>query len=179
MNLNRKTHDMVRAALIAAVYTLLTFLFAPISFGAVQLRISEALSILPLFTPSAIPGLTIGCFLSNLIGAFSGACPIWDPFFGAAATLLASIATYYIGKISVPTLDYLLGPFPTVFFNGWIIGGEITLFFSDPSLLYLNVAMVTLGEGCVCYLLGIPLIILLRKHTLFQKSSDSQNPFDK
>lgn len=89
-----KTYLMVYAAAIAAIYVVLTCLFAPISFGPVQFRISEALCILPYFTPAAIPGLFIGCLLGNMIGG----AMIWDIIFGSLATLIGAVGSYLLRK---------------------------------------------------------------------------------
>ena len=81
---SKNTMFLVQAATIGAIYVVLTLLFAPLSYGEVQVRFSEALTILPYFTPAAIPGLFVGCILSNLLG---GAIPV-DIIFGSIATLL-------------------------------------------------------------------------------------------
>ena len=70
---NKGTHFLVQGAAIAAVYVVLTLVFAPLSFGEVQIRFSEALTVLPFFTPAAIPGLFVGCIIANLLG---GAIPV-------------------------------------------------------------------------------------------------------
>ena len=87
---NKGTLFLVQAALIAAVYVVLTLVFAPFSYGEIQVRISEALTILPFFTPAAIPGLFVGCILANLLG---GAIPL-DIAFGSIATLIGAVFTY-------------------------------------------------------------------------------------
>ena len=87
---NKNTMFLVQAAAIGAIYVVLTLLFAPLSYGEVQVRFSEALTILPYFTPAAIPGLFVGCILSNLLG---GAIPV-DIIFGSIATLIGAIFTY-------------------------------------------------------------------------------------
>ena len=81
---------IVRAALIAALYAALTLALYPISYGPVQFRVSEALTLLPVFMPEAIPGLFVGCLLANLIGSAT----IWDIVFGSLATLIAAVLTY-------------------------------------------------------------------------------------
>ena len=86
--------DLAQGAIIAAVYALLTIFFAPISSGLIQCRVSEAMSILPYFTFSAVPGLFIGCLLGNLL---TGA-PIYDVLFGSLATLIAAFITYPVTK---------------------------------------------------------------------------------
>ena len=99
----KKSSYIVKASLIAAIYVIITGLFAPISFGhgIFQLRISEALTVLPIYTSAAIPGLFVGCMMSNLI---FGGLGIIDLIFGSLATLIASYLTYKLknkGKIAV------------------------------------------------------------------------------
>ncbi len=89
--MNRKKTDfLVHGALIAAVYVALTMMFAPISFGPVQFRISEALCILPFFTPAAVPGLFLGCLISNLLGT----AVLMDVICGSIATLIGAAGSY-------------------------------------------------------------------------------------
>ena len=95
---------MAQGAIIAAMYAALTILFAPISYGAVQVRISEAFTILPLFTPAAIPGLFIGCLLANILG---GAI-VWDIIFGSLATLIGAALGYLL------RFNRWLVPIPTI-----------------------------------------------------------------
>lgn len=113
----------VQAALIAAIYAALTYAVAPLSFGATQFRISEALTVLPVFTPAAIPGLAIGCIIAN-IGSPYG--PI-DILLGTVATVLAALATRLTRNIKIKNIPLLSFIFPTVF-NGIIIGAEIMMF---------------------------------------------------
>ena len=88
------TGRITQGAAIAAVYVALTMIVAPIAFGPVQFRISEALCVLPYFLPSAVPGVTVGCFLANLL---CGAAPL-DVVFGSIATLIGAVGSYYLGK---------------------------------------------------------------------------------
>lgn len=85
------TRSMCVSAIIAALYAALTMLLAPISYGAIQCRVSEAFTLLPMLLPEAIPGLFLGCLISNL---FSPVVTIWDIVFGSLATLLAACGTY-------------------------------------------------------------------------------------
>ena len=96
MKKSNKVTFLTQAAVIAAIYVVLTIIFAPFSFGEVQVRISEALTVLPFFTPAAIPGLFVGCIIANLFG---GAIPA-DIIFGSIATLLGALGTYALRKKS-------------------------------------------------------------------------------
>lgn len=162
-----KTKSLAVAAAIAALYAVLTLFpgLNLLSFGAVQLRVSEVLCVLPIFTPAAIYGLTAGCFISNIM---SSAGPL-DMIFGTAATFFAAIATYALRKKS-PFAAVL----PPVFFNGVIIGWMITFFYTETAdrfaqILALNISTVALGELIVCYALGLPLVKYLKKHkNIFQ-----------
>lgn len=161
---------LVEASVIAAIYAALTVAIYPLSYGAVQFRFSEALTVLPVFTPAAIPGLTIGCFIANITGPYS-----WiDAVFGTLATLLASLCTYFARNIrfrGVPLLSFF---FP-VLFNAVIIGLEINLFFlpEGESFTFMGFLVsalwVGVGELVVCYLLGTPLFAAISKTKLFPK----------
>ena len=102
---------VAHAAMIAAVYVVLTMLFAPFSFRAIQVRVSEALTILPLFTPAAVPGLFVGCILANMLG---GAI-IWDVIFGSLATLIGAVAGMMLRK------NRWLVPIPAIAANTVIV----------------------------------------------------------
>ena len=166
---------MVQAALIAALYTALTLAIAPFAFGTVQFRISEVLTVLPLFTATAIPGLTLGCALANLLGFLWGlnGIGILDIFFGTAATLLASFATYWVGrKLKGKVPRCILAPLPPVIFNALIVGAELTILITNSFTLpvfLLNAGSVLLGELVICYLLGVPFILLLSHRDFYKK----------
>lgn len=164
---NNKTRFLTLSAIIAALYCAVTLIAAPIAFGPVQFRISEVFTILPLFSLAAIPGLTVGCFLSNLIGFLLGMNPVGmiDALFGTAATLLASAVTYYIGKSRPLWPKAVFAPLPPVLFNGAIIGAEITMLSGSfsPEVFWPAASSVAVGEFVVCYILGVPLLLLLYK----------------
>ena len=154
------TRSLTRAALIAAIYLLLTILFQPISFGAVQFRISEALTLLPMLTVDAVPGLLIGCLLANLLGG-----GIWyDVALGSIATLLAAVCTRKLRNRP------LLAAFMPVLFNGIIVGPVVYMAYvrapgapiSWPLLLS-SAGTVAFGELVVCYVLGLLLMKVLRR----------------
>lgn len=155
--MKKGTAYTVQAALIAAIYAALTYAVAPLSFGATQFRISEALTVLPVFTPAAIPGLAIGCIIAN-IGSPYG--PI-DILLGTVATVLAALATRLTRNIKIKNIPLLSFIFPTVF-NGIIIGAEIMMFTPGQAGIvgfFTSASGVALGEIVVCYTLGFLLYI--------------------
>lgn len=146
----KKTKFLVQAAVIAAMYAALT-MFVPVAYENPQIRISEALTVLPLFTPAAIPGLFIGCIVANLFSPVG----VLDIVFGSLATLIAAFLSYKMPK-------RWLVPFPPVIVNAVIIGLLLTYIFKTPLLL--NMGGVAVGQAAACYGLGYPLILLLEKH---------------
>lgn len=158
---------VVQSSLIAALYAAVTYFIAPLSFGAQQFRISEALTVLPVLTPAAIPGLTIGCLIANINSPFG----IADVICGTLATFLAAVCTRLSRKIRFKNVPFLSLLFP-VLFNGIIIGLEISIFlpegFSFMSFLTMG-ASVAFGEAVVCYLAGIPLFLSLEKTKIFER----------
>lgn len=138
------------AAIIAALYATLTIVFAPISYGAVQFRISEILTVLPFFTPAAIPGLFIGCIVSNLFSPTM----IVDVIVGSAATLLAA----YLSR-KMP--NKWLVPVPPVICNAVIVGLELSLVYKMP--LWATILSVGAGEAVVCFVGGYALIFALER----------------
>lgn len=174
--MNRKTNvrRLTQTAMIAALYAAITFAAFYISFGAVQYRISEALTVLPVFTPVAVPGLSIGCMLANLVGFFIGVNPLgWlDAIVGTAATLLAALATRWIGNRTKGIGRYLLAPLPPVLLNAVIVGAELAFVFTPDAFWagYLSMAVpVLIGQAVVCYGLGVPLMLLLQRRELYKK----------
>ena len=109
------TNSLTRGAIIAALYAALTLLLAPISYGEVQFRLAEALTVLPVVLPEAVPALAVGCLLANILGG----CPVYDIVFGTLATLLAALCTRALrGRVRLA----LLMP---VLFNGVIVGAVV------------------------------------------------------
>lgn len=151
--LKNSTKILARAGVVGGLYAVLTLALAPISYGAVQFRVSEALTILPLIFPETAIGLTIGCFIANIFG--NG--PL-DMILGTIATLTASIITAFIGKHVNKTLPKLiLGSLPPILINAFIV--PVTFMaVSDTIYVYLlNVLTVFLGQAVVIAILG-PLI---------------------
>ncbi len=166
--INKRIRFLVESSIIAAAYAALTLAIYPLSYGALQFRFSEALTVLPVFTPAAIPGLTVGCFIANITGPYS-----WiDAVFGTLATFLAAICTYYARKIKFKNLPLLSLFFP-VLFNAIIIGLEINLFFLPQGEVFtftgfiISALWVGLGELVVCFLLGTPLYAAIAKTKIF------------
>lgn len=152
MNNNQKqafsAARLARAAVVAALYVVLTVAFQP--YGAVQIRFSEALTILPLFMPEAIVGLTVGCLISNI---FSFA-PI-DMLIGTLATLVAAILTRFVaGKLKKPWLKFLAGgAFPAII-NAVTVPITILIATSSKEYFFFNMLTVFLGEFAAVYILG-------------------------
>lgn len=149
-----KTKPLIQGSVIASIYVVLTFLFAPISYGVMQVRISEALTILPYFTPVAIPGLFIGCLVANILGPYG----VIDMIFGSFATLLSAFLSYRLR--SRP----LLVPLPPVIINGVVIGGLLHFGYGVPVSLIGCILWVSLGQAISCYGLGYPLLNILRRY---------------
>lgn len=159
----KKVNFVVLAGIIAAAYVVLTFVANAlnIAYGPIQFRVSEVMTILPILTPAAIPGLTIGCFIANL-GSPYGAV---DIICGTFATFLAALLTYYSRKIIIKKLPVLSMFFPVIV-NAIIIGLEITLLMPEGFKLtafLITAFQIGLGQFVVCYGLGIPLYFTLKK----------------
>lgn len=162
---------IAQAAMIAAIYATLTLAISPLSYGGViQFRISEALSILPIFTPAAIPGLVIGCFIAN----FGSPYGLIDVMGGTMATLIAVIVTRMLKDKNYKGIP-ILAPLPAVIFNAVIVGAVIVVaveggkpdFSQFTFAAYAGfAAAVGFGQLVVCYGLGLPLAIALKKSGL-------------
>lgn len=148
-------------AMVGAMYTALTLALAPVAYGPVQFRLSEALCILPYFFPATKWGLFVGCALSNLFGGYG----VLDIVFGSLATLLAGYCT---SKIRSRPLALL----PVVLFNALIVGAVIA-WASTPGAFWegylVNAVQLGLSEFGVMYFIGLPLLYILPKYRLFNK----------
>ncbi len=160
--MNKKVLFTSQAALIAALYVVLTFVSNAFGMasGAVQIRISEALTILPFFTPAAIPGVTIGCLLSNL---FTGCAPL-DILFGTCASLLGALGSYALRRYR------WLVPVPPIAANTIIVPYILRFAYDVPDAIPYLMATVGAGEVISCYILGMMLLFALSpfKKQLFQ-----------
>lgn len=167
---NKKLIYLTQGAVIAAMYAALTVgqnLLIPGSASmAVQFRVAEALTVLAIYTPAAIPGLTVGCVIANISSVTAG-LGFYDLVFGSLASLLAAVTMYLLRNVRIKNIPFLALLMPAIF-NGLIVGFEIDFFFIGN--LSFNFAdflvqggFVALGELVVLLVLGLPLCILLNK----------------
>lgn len=156
------TKRICRAGVIAALYAVLTWVLGPYAFGPLQFRPAEALCVLPLFFPEAVPALYIGCMLANLMSGYG----IYDIFLGSLATLLAALLTYGVGRfIKIHILRVLVGGFFPIILNAFLIPVVWILAGSEIAYWY-EFAVMILNEALWIYVLGIPLyfgIVALQK----------------
>lgn len=148
------TKLLAQAAIIAALYAALTVMIMPASYGIMQLRVSEALTILPIFTPAAIPGLFIGCIVANLVSPVG----LIDVVIGSAATLIAAVLTYKLRDNKIVAL------LPPVLANAVLVGFELYKFYNVGFSLPACMFWVGLGEAAAVYVLGFPLSLFLEKY---------------
>mgnify|MGYP000189407556 FL=1 len=168
MNQNSSVRKLVRCGLVAAIYVVLCLALQPLSYGAVQVRVAEALCLLPVFGTEYILGVVLGCFLANLLGS-----TVVDVVFGTLATLLACLVTYKLRDIRVKGLA-IPASLPPVVFNMIIVGAfEITFFFSDGAptamLAVFNAVTVGIGELISCTILGVALVKLIESNASLNK----------
>ena len=155
------TRDLSLAAIIAAVYAVLTLILPIPPFTGIQVRLSEALTVLPFLFPAAAPGLVIGCFIANLFSPY----PL-DIVVGTAATLIACIMTQHMP-------NRYLAPLPPVLCNAFIVGAEIAWFETGftsafwPAYAF-NAFTVGFGELLACYILGTVLLAALPRVSFFR-----------
>ena len=158
--MNRKTQFLTQGALVAALYVVLTYItnLAGMASGAVQVRVSEALCILPAFTASAVPGLFIGCLAANLL---TGAA-LWDVVFGSIATLLGALGTRYFGK------NKFLAPLFPIVSNTVIVPFVLKLTYGVEQGYIFLAGSIFIGEVISCGVLGAILYGALEKTKLFK-----------
>lgn len=149
---------LVTAALIAAMYTVLTVCLTPLSYGLVQCRLSESLTILAAFTPAAVPGLTVGCILSNLIGIGTGAniAGALDVLLGPLATGAAALLSYRLRNVRAGGLPWLAA-LPPVVLNAVIVGTELAMVSPSFSwqVLLTEIGLVGAGQAVACIAGGL------------------------
>ena len=151
-----KTKYLTSAAIIAALYVVLTLItnLLGLANGAIQVRFSEALCVLPMFTPAAIPGLFIGCMLSNILTG----CVVWDVIFGSLATLIGAVFTYNLRKHKI------LAVLPPIISNTVIIPFVLKFAYGLPDGLWYFIITVGIGEIISCGVLGTLLYGYLKKY---------------
>lgn len=157
----KKSLYVTQSAFIAALYVVLTYaanIFG-LANGAVQLRLSEALTVLPYFTPAAVPGLFIGCILANL---FTGGA-LFDIIFGSIATLLGAVFTRALRKYKY------LAPVPPIVFNTLIVPPVLMFVYKAEGTYLYFTATIFIGEVLSCGVLGIILLKFLEKTNIFNR----------
>ena len=154
--------ELAQGGIIAALYVVLTLVFAPISFGEAQLRVAEALTILPLFTSAAIPGLFVGCLIANMLGG----AVIWDVLFGSIATFLGALGSYLLRK------NRWLVPIAPIVSNTVIIPFVLKYAYGVDLPIPMLMLYILLGEIGGCYILGELLagVLMPHRNTLFKEN---------
>ena len=153
------TRKLAYAAIIAAVYAALTLAVAPLSYGSIQIRFSEALTVLPFFMPEAIPGLFAGCLLANAGGVAMGATTALDVIVGPVATLIAAVLTR---RVKV----FWLAPLPPVLVNAAVIGVMLSVTLTPEAVwasMPLFMCWIAAGQAIACFGCGIPLMLTLKR----------------
>lgn len=153
---NKKVLFLTQAAMIAALYVVLTFLANAfgLASGVIQVRLSEMLAILPYFTPAAIPGVYLGCVLANLL---TGGC-LLDILLGSLASLIGALGAYLLRK------NMWLVPLPTILANAIIVPFVLIFGYGVPDVWWYLVLTVGAGEVISCGILGMVLLFALKKH---------------
>ena len=158
---------ITQAAVIAALYVALTYISSAmgLAYNSVQFRLSEILTVLPVFTPAAIPGLTLGCFIANISSPFG----IIDILCGTLATFLASVVTYAVRNITLKGMP-VLATIPPVLFNALIIGLEIWYLEGKlPEIFFISALQVGAGQAVMCIVAGLAFIRAVRKTKIFER----------
>lgn len=151
---NKKVQFITQGAVIAAIYVVLVLIFDTFSFGPIQFRIAEMLTIMPYFTPAAIPGLFVWCLIANIIGGGL----IWDIVFGSIATLIGAIGSYLVRK------NKWLVPLPPIIANMVIVPFVLKYAYGYDGLLVYFMFTVGLSEIIVCGIIGMALLTVMAKN---------------
>ncbi len=151
--MNKKTLFITQAAVIAAIYTVLVLVFNFASFGPIQSRVAEALTILPYFTPAAIPGVAIGCFISAILGGAS----VPDMVFGTLATLVAALISYRLRS------NKYLVAIPPIVLNALVVPWVLKYSYGAPDAVPFMMLTVGVGELISAGILGMILLFALEK----------------
>jgi len=163
-------NSLVKIALIAAIYSAVSLALAPFSFGNIQVRVAEGLTLLALLSPLAIFGLTLGCFITNFVGVIMGVniLGMMDVFIGTFATLIAAILTYRLRHITIKGFPLLSSLMPIII-NAIIIGAELAYVFAPEfTLSYFAIFALEVGIGqtIAVYLIGLPIYNGLKKRNI-------------
>lgn len=150
--MNKNVNYLVKAGLIAALYVVLVLVFSFSSFGPIQFRVAEALTILPFFTSAAIPGLFVGCLIANILGG----AVIWDIIFGSLATLAAAYFSYKLRK------NEWLVPIPPIVINSVVVGIMLKYAYGIGDGLLALMGSVFVGQFVAVYILGMVLLKALK-----------------
>ncbi len=158
---NKSLSNLTTAGLIAAIYVLLTYfvILFGLASGVIQVRLSEALTILPVFTWAAVPGLFVGCFLAN----FLTGCALWDVIFGSLATLIGALGTYYLGR-KIPQL----GPVFPIVANCIVVPPVLQYVYGSEDSYWFILTTVGIGEIISCGVLGWILYKALKSRNIFK-----------
>lgn len=166
----RSNRSIVTAAMIAALYTAVSVCLLPLSFGAIQIRVAEALTLGAIFGPVGIWGVTLGCALTNAIGIATGANILGalDLLFGTGATFLAAWMSYGLRNVRVRGIP-IASSIPPVLVNAVVIGAELCFVISggwNTSIFLLNAFYVAAGQAASCCVLGVLLVMTLERKGL-------------
>lgn len=159
--------NLTRCSVMAALYAAISIALAPLSFGAVQMRAAEALTVLPVFTPFGIISVTLGCLITNAYGVAAGANILGaaDIVFGTAATYVAAVLTHRLRRFRIKGLP-VLSTLPPVLINAIVIGAELTYAETNTlfsPLLSVNMLYIALGQLLSCTVLGLILCWALNR----------------
>jgi len=169
---------LTQGAIIAAAYLVFTLPFAQIAFGPIQFRLAEALTVLAALTPAAIPGLFLGCLLTNLL--YPSGLGIIDVIFGSLATLAAAWTTWQLrqrlsGNTLRPWLQRFIILLPAAVINAVVVGFYLPFLLPDTTVSAIVIASfmlsIFLSECVVIYLIGLPLMLALQKSTLIRQGT--------
>ena len=168
----KKVKRICFIGIVAAVYATTTIVLAPISFGAIQCRVSEALTLLALLSPDAIIAVTLGCAISNLVSVMMGASIIGfvDVIIGTIATFFAAVVTYQFRNARLKSIP--ISALAPVIFNGIFIGMELAYVLAPGNfyaMFWIFGLEVAIGEAIACFVLGVPLVLRLEKLKVMEK----------
>ncbi len=170
--LNTPLQRLIMISMVATIYTVISLLGATYSFSNIQIRFAEILCLLPIFFPWSIWGVTLGCFITNLLGAVLGFNPIGliDMIFGTLATFIAAYLTYRFRNVRIKDLPIVSVLMPVII-NAIIIGLELTFVFGNGNmkLFWIFALEVGIGQFIACVVFGLPIVYRLGKYNMFKQ----------